>query len=75
MDTSKYSQVNLSFSAKKEKNKKGLLFFEASEPTVPLLEHLFDSLIQTDHKLQELGFTYYNGKIFVIENKKEDTHA
>ena len=41
------------------------------EPTVPILEHLFESLIRTSDRLQELGFTYYNGKIVVIEEEEE----
>ncbi len=46
---------------------------EYCEPTVPLLEHLFESLIKTDQKLQEMGFTYYNGKIVVIEDREGET--
>ncbi len=32
---------------------------------------LFDSLISTYEKLKELGFTYYNGKVMVIEADEE----
>jgi subtilisin family serine protease len=37
------------------------------EPTVPNLEHLFDSLFSVYERLKELGFTYYQGKITVID--------
>ncbi|MFC1727123.1 hypothetical protein ACFL0Y_01245 [Patescibacteria group bacterium] len=43
-----------------------------SEPNVPWVEHLFSSIFKTYEKLKELGFTYYNGKISVIEVGKED---
>jgi hypothetical protein len=33
----------------------------------------FDSLIQTYNKLTKLGFTYYNGKVAIIENSEEDS--
>lgn len=49
----------------------------ASEPAVPQVEpqELFDSLIRTYEKLKELGFTYYNGKVCVIESGEEDSHV
>jgi len=31
------------------------------------VEHLFSSIFKTYEKLKELGFTYYNKKISVIE--------
>jgi hypothetical protein len=40
------------------------------EPTVPQVEHLFESILKTYTRLQELGFTYYNGKIVVIDTKE-----
>jgi len=48
-----------------------------SEPSVPQVEpqELFDSLIKTYEKLKELGFTYYNGKVSVIESKEEDSNV
>lgn len=46
-----------------------------SEPTVPILEHLFDNVISISQKLDELGFTYYNGKVAVIEENKEEDHV
>jgi len=51
------------------------LFF--GEPPVPQVEPqiLFDSLISTFEKLKELGFTYYNGKVVVIEDIEEDKHV
>jgi len=33
---------------------------------------IFDSLILTYHKLTKLGFTYYNGKVGIIESSEED---
>jgi len=35
------------------------------------VESLFDSLLRTYEKLKELGFTYYNGKVSVIDIKEE----
>jgi len=35
------------------------------------MEHLFASLIQTYEKLKELGFTYYDGKVSVIDIEEE----
>jgi len=32
-------------------------------------QELFDSLIKTYEKLKELGFTYYNGTVSVIETE------
>jgi len=31
------------------------------------VEHLLESILKTYTRLQELGFTYYNGKIGVID--------
>lgn len=45
------------------------------EPTVPILEHLFDNVISISQKLDELGFTYYNGKVAVLEENEEETHV
>jgi|GEM_PF-1478186 len=47
------------------------------EPAVPQVEpqELFDSLIRTYEKLKELGFTYYNGEVCVIESGEEDNHV
>jgi hypothetical protein len=42
----------------------------SSEPTVPQLEHLFNSLLVLYQKLQELGFAYYNGKVSIIDEKE-----
>lgn len=44
---------------------------ENGEPTVPILEHLFDNVISISQRLDELGFTYYNGKVSVIETEEE----
>jgi hypothetical protein len=51
--------------------------FFKSEPCVPQVEpqELFESLIKTYEKLKELGFTYYNGKVSVIESKEEDSNV
>lgn len=46
-----------------------------SEPTVPILEHLFENVIELSQKLDELGFTYYNGKVAVLEDNEEETHV
>jgi len=35
------------------------------------VEHLFDSILQTYNKLKELGFTYYRGKVTVIDMEEE----
>lgn len=48
---------------------------KAGEPTGPILEHLLESLLRTDAKLQELGFTYYNGKVVVLEGTEEENRA
>jgi len=39
------------------------------------LEHLFDNVISISQKLDELGFTYYNGKVAVLEETEEETHV
>ena len=44
--------------------------FPNGEPTGPWVEHLFDFLIQTYEKLKELGFTYYNGEVSVIDTQE-----
>jgi len=31
------------------------------------VEHLLESIFKTYERLKELGFTYYNGKIVVID--------
>lgn len=38
------------------------------EPTVPQVELIFDSVIKTYYKLQELGIQEVNGKIVFIDN-------
>jgi len=35
-------------------------------------KRIFDSLILTSHKLTKLGFTYYNGKVAIIESSEKD---
>jgi len=45
------------------------------DPSGQWVEHLFDSLIKTYEKLKELGFTYYNGKVSVIDISEEDLNA
>jgi len=37
------------------------------EPTVLNLEHLFNSIFRVYKQLKELGFTYYQGKITIID--------
>jgi hypothetical protein len=37
-------------------------------------KQIFDSLIQTYHKLIKLGFTYYNGNVAIIESSEEDSN-
>ena len=37
------------------------------EPTVPQVEHLIWSILKTYERLISLGFTYYNGKVIVID--------
>jgi hypothetical protein len=41
-------------------------------PGYPSLELLFDSVIETHEKLKALGFTYYEGKISVIDLPQEE---
>lgn len=36
---------------------------------------IFTSLTQTYHELTKLGFTYYNGKVAIIESSEEETNA
>jgi hypothetical protein len=52
------------------------LFFEnfsnLSEPTVPNLELVFDSLIKTYYKLIELGFVEINDIITLIDNQEDE---
>jgi hypothetical protein len=43
------------------------LEFGLCEPSDPPLEHLLESILKTYERLKELGFTYYEGKIVVIE--------
>ena len=43
------------------------LDFIICEPSVLSVEHLLASIIKTYYKLQELGFTYQNGKITVVD--------
>jgi hypothetical protein len=38
-------------------------------------KQIFDSLILTYHKLTALGFTYYNGKVAIIEAGEEDSNV
>jgi hypothetical protein len=46
----------------------GLLFVKNfGEPTVPQVEPIFDSVIKTYYKLQELGIQEVNGKIVFID--------
>jgi hypothetical protein len=46
---------------------------ENGEPSGLKVEHLLASIIKTYYKLQELGFTYYKGKIVVIETVEVPT--
>jgi hypothetical protein len=41
--------------------------FFLGEPIVPQVELFFDSIFKTYEKLKELGFTYYQGKVTVID--------
>lgn len=45
---------------------RSIAIFIICEPTVPQLEHLFKSIFHTYERLKELGFTYYNGKVTII---------
>jgi hypothetical protein len=40
------------------------------ELTVPQVEHLLESILKTYERLKELGFTYCNGKIVVIDTEE-----
>jgi hypothetical protein len=42
------------------------------DPGDPSLELLFDSVIETHEKLKALGFTYYEGKVSVIDLPLEE---
>lgn len=45
------------------------------EPSRSILEpNFFDNLLQISEKLLELGFTYYNGKVAIIESSEEDSN-
>lgn len=54
----------------KYKNTIGLKNIDC-EPPGPQVEHLFASLIKTYEKLKELGFTYFDGKVTIIDNEEE----
>ena len=41
------------------------------DPTEQWVEHLFDCLVRTYEKLKELGFTYYQGKVSVIDVEED----
>ena len=41
------------------------------EPTVPILEPLIASIMYLYEQLKKLGFTYYQGKIVVIDSESE----
>ena len=41
------------------------------EPTVPQVEHLFKNIFEVYEKLKALGFTYYNGKVTIIDTIEE----
>jgi len=40
------------------------------EPSGFRVEHLLESILRTYERLKELGFTYYNGKIVVIDTEE-----
>jgi hypothetical protein len=40
------------------------------EPSGFRVEHLLESILKTYERLKELGFTYYNGKIVVIDTEE-----
>jgi hypothetical protein len=42
------------------------------DPSGARWKQIFDSLIKTSQKLTKLGFTYYNGKVAIIENEEEE---
>ncbi len=49
--------------------------YRICEPPRPILEHqFFDNLIYIFEQLIELGFTYYNGKVAIIEVEGENTN-
>jgi len=41
------------------------------EPTVPQVEHLFKNIFEVYEKLKALGFTYYDGKVTIIDTIEE----
>lgn len=41
-----------------------------ARPEVTRWNTIFDSLIRAYNKLIELGFTYYNGKVAIIEDEE-----
>jgi hypothetical protein len=43
------------------------------EPTVPQVEHLFKSILHKYFRLKELGFTYFDGTVSIIETEG-DSH-
>jgi len=36
---------------------------------------IFERLLKTYHKLTKFGFTYYKGKIAIMESSEEDANA
>ena len=50
---------------------KYLFYNHIGELTVPQVEHLLESILKTYGRLKELGFTYYNGKVLVIDVDEE----
>ena len=40
------------------------------EPTVPQVELLLQSILKNYERLKELGFTYYNVKVVVIDTEE-----
>ncbi len=60
-----YHQTFINFNKHEKPSISGFSLF--GEPNVPWVEDLFSSIFKTYEKLKELGFTYYNKKISVIE--------
>ena len=62
-----WNTISLRKNIKKSRSNWFSLDFYFCEPSGFRVEHLLESILKTYERLKELGFTYYNGKIVVID--------
>jgi hypothetical protein len=62
-----WNTFSLKNSARRKWSKPFSLKFKICEPSDLRVEHLLESILKTYERLKELGFTYHNGKIDVID--------